>query len=277
MKIATILLSIFLSINSFAQNASMSKIEIGYSVTGIMLPKPNVLIDYGDIVIRPTNHFGLEHGIAIRYIINDNLKLNGSFHKGSAEVFFFLDYQFTEDWAKSLNIDYTHDDIMKVRRAYRGGVAYVFYKYSNLELNLEYSMFEHKKLSASIYAGLNLLSFRSSIGDGNSVSFEYDNEDYFELPIYYEYSMNANKMEYQKFDFGLSYGFTLNQRIKNYHNLSLSLGMTWVPRYLLSAEYKVYTPSGMHQGNIIQSSTMFNLRIAYYLNWGAISHYGKTN
>jgi hypothetical protein len=53
--------------------------------------------------------------------------------------------------------------------------------------------------------------------------------------------------------------------------------MTWVPRYLLSAEYKVYTPSGMHQGNIIQSSTMFNLRIAYYLNWGAISHYGKTN
>ena len=278
MKITSIILiSVFLSINSFAQNVHMSKIEFGYSVTGTMLPKPNVLIDYGDIVISPMNHLGLEHGITIGYTINDNLKLNGSFHKGSSDVFFFLDYQFTEDWSKSLNIDYTQEDIMNVRRAYRGGIASVFYKYSNFEINLEYSMFGHKKLSASIYAGVNLLSFRSSIGDGNSISFEYENEDYFELPIYYEYSMNAYKMKYQKFDFGLSYGFTLNQRIKNYHNFSLSLGMTWVPRYLLSAEYKVYTPSGKHQGNIIQSSTMFNLRLAYYLNWGAITHYGKTN
>ena len=277
MKIISFIVCLFLTISVYSQKTHRSKFEFGYSAVGTMLPKPNVLIDYGDVLIRPTNHFGFEHGIAFRYILNDKMKINTSFHFGSANVFFYLDYQFTEDWAKSLNIDYTQDDIMSIKKAYRAGIAFVYYKYTNFELTIEYKLLEHKKLSANVYGGINILSYRSSIGEGSSVSFEYENGDYFTLPIYYQYSMNTHKMEYQKIDLGLSYGISINQKIRNYHSLALAIGMTWVPRYLLSAEYRAYTPSGLHQGSIIQSSTMFNLRLAYYLNLGAISRYGKAN
>ena len=260
-----------------AQDVEVDKFEAGFSVKGFILPKPNIIINTGDNVIDPKNNFGLEYGLEIRYKLFENLFVSSSFHLGRSNVSFFIDNQFVENWAKSLNIDYTSEDIKKVKREYRPSISYVYYRFSDFNINLKYDFFRFNNLDVGFYSGFNIISFRQSYGYSYRVFFEYEDEDEdgYILPFYQEYSMNAHKIYYRKLDLGVNIGLFVNQIIHNYHNINLTVGMTWIPRYLLFAEYSVYTPSGFHEGSIIQSSTMFNIGISYYLNWAAITHYGK--
>lgn len=275
--IVTIIILVLGANISIGQNVYMEKWSFGMSYRISLSPKPRVFVELGPKIINSSMSFGKEFSFLTEYSLKENLSLRLSLGKANTYFYYFYEYSFLKDFALANNISITDDDIESVgRRMDRPSVMPPNYDFNNYSLSFIYSPgLKNKKYNINFYGGINLIHVKPN-NRISTVIFVETQDTTYSLPFLTEYSINSFKLEYKRYDFGVNYGIEISRKLKNYHKISLSLGMTYFSRYIVSGDYYGLTSDGTeYKGTFIQSPTFYELRVSYLLNFGAITHYSK--